>query len=338
MNPVYFPFTYISEATIEALALCFRQTTTVYQAISQNIPESMKKWAEKGILDIRTPVITDEQKIISIIRDYKKWANIHQGSEKSFLKFQKENIPFFEDTSEIKIRSEIKKYKDTKTAEKEKPDPLLNARIFLQIAQEFDIQNQSVNQELGEFKGLEQKLMKHLHDDDPEFLLPNTEFQVIQEDMGNYMTSERIEAWLHLMQHDDSELSGIFITDSPAVLEYIIDKVPDMKMIHQWDAIPVSKKRAVSDVWQNDFMKYFKNLAESSQPDPSADDIILIPDSEESAGTVSLKICLVPGKTPYQLFNQCISRPEFPKSIGMNIKNTLIGYMEIYLCNKNECL
>ncbi len=319
MNPVYFPFTYISEATIEALASCFKQTV-VYQAISQNIPESMKKWGEKGILDIKIPVTGDEQKINAIIRDYKNWASIHQGSEKSFLKFQKEKIPFFEDTSEKRIMSEIRKYKDAKK-EDEIPDTLLNARIFLQIAQEFDIQNQDVNQGLDEFKGLEQKLMKHLHDDDPEFLIPNAEFQVIQEDMGNYMTSERIEAWLNLMQHDP-ELSGIFITDSPAVLEHITDKVPDMKLIHHWDAIPVSQKREASDIWQNDFIRYLHNLAESDAPEPSADDMTVMSDN-------AIKIYLAPGKTPYQFFYQCISKPEFPKNIGMNIKNTLIIYMEI---------
>jgi len=323
MNPVYFPFTYISEATIEAVASCFRQTV-VYQAISQNIPESMKKWAEKGILDIRTPVITDEQKILSIIKDYKNWANLHQGSEKSFLKFQKEKIPFFEDTSEKRIMSEIKRYKEGKKEENEKPDPLLNSRIFLQIAQEFDIQNQDVNKELDGFKGLEHKLMKHLHDNDPEFLIPNAEFQVIQEDMGNYMTSERIEAWLNLMQHD-SELSGIFITSSPAVIELMTDKVPEMKLIHHWDAVPVSQKKERADTWQNDFMKYLQNLAESDQPEPSADDMIFMSDNKRYA----IKIYLVPGKTPYEFFNQCISKPESPKTIGMNLKNTLIGYVNI---------
>jgi hypothetical protein len=327
MNPVYFPFTYIPEPIVEALASCFGQTI-VYQAMTQNIPEILKTEAEKGVLEIRTPVTTDEQKLTAIIRDYKNWGIVHQGAEKSFLKFQKEKVPFFDDTSEIKIRSDIKKYKAGKTEEKDIPDTLLNSRIFLQIAQEFDMQNQDVNHDLDELKTLEQQLIKHLHDDEPEFLIPKSE-SLIHQDTGAYMTSERLEHWADLIRQDSAELSGIFITHSPSVLDLITDKLPDLKLIHHWNSVPIYHQNDIPETWQNDFMDYLQTLTKVDESDIRGD-FHQLPEIRGYFKTVSLKLYLIYGKSPYGFFNQLISKAKFQENIEKNIKNTLVILMEFY--------
>ncbi|MBU4289417.1 MAG: hypothetical protein KKI12_14750, partial [Proteobacteria bacterium] len=98
MKPIYFPFTYISEPVLEALSAFFKQIV-VYQPSSLNVPESMQKLADSGLLEIRIPVKGDENKIDNILKDYKSWANIHQGSEMAFFKMNPDKIPFFDDSS-----------------------------------------------------------------------------------------------------------------------------------------------------------------------------------------------------------------------------------------------
>ena len=146
MKPIYFPFTYISEPVLEALSAFFKQII-VYQPSSLNIPESMQKQADSGLLEIRIPVNGDENKIDNILKDYKSWANIHQGSEMAFFKTKPDIIPFFGEFSTSQIKADIKKKKQKQQNEK-KQDSLLNARIFLHMAQEFDLQNLEINKAL----------------------------------------------------------------------------------------------------------------------------------------------------------------------------------------------
>jgi hypothetical protein len=146
MKPIYFPFTYISEKVLGAVSAFFKQII-VYQPSSLNIPESTQKQANSGLLEIRIPAKGDENKIDNILKDYKSWANIHQGSEMAFFKTKPDIIPFFGESSTSQIKAAIKKEKQKQQNEK-KQDSLLNAKIFLHIAQEFDMQNWEINKEL----------------------------------------------------------------------------------------------------------------------------------------------------------------------------------------------
>ncbi len=170
MKPIYFPFTYVSEPVAEALASCFKQT--VVYASSGDLPESMQKWMKNSILDIRTPVINDEDKLDAVIKDYKNWANIHKESGMAFFKSKKNTIPFFDDTYTSQIRSAIKQ-----NPEPEKPDPVFNSRLFLHIAQEFDMQNWELTRDLDLFDDMEQKLIKELKGDDSEYQTQKCQIQ-----------------------------------------------------------------------------------------------------------------------------------------------------------------
>ena len=55
MKPICFPSTYVSDSVAQALTACFGPFT-VYQPLPGKIPEQMRSWIEKGILDIRTPI------------------------------------------------------------------------------------------------------------------------------------------------------------------------------------------------------------------------------------------------------------------------------------------
>ena len=63
MTPVYFPFTFLSQPVAEALTAFFGPIV-VYQPLVSNIPQIIKNLEMNGLIDIRVPLKSDEEKII----------------------------------------------------------------------------------------------------------------------------------------------------------------------------------------------------------------------------------------------------------------------------------
>ncbi|QTA91111.1 hypothetical protein [Desulfonema magnum] len=336
MKPIYFPFTYISEPVAKALGSCFRQTV-IYQPSALNHPETIQKCAETGLLDIRTPVKGNQDKLDMLIKEYRKWADLHQGGGLSFFKTRGNSIPFFDETSSSKIRSDIVRNLDSESrninSESKKAEPdvsklLLNIRLFLCIAQAFDMQNWELTNDLASFEKMEQELMNNLKGENSQFPIPNSQFSIPKDDPGNYMTAERTEAWVHLMQHDP-EKSGLFITSSRSVFEHLADKSPDMKQVLYFDSVPLyeNKKDEKLSHWQDSLMEHLDMLSETAEI--PTDSIAPPPADNDCSGKVSLTFCLVPGKTPDEFFDCCVKNKIFQgEKKGGACKNTLIGIIE----------
>jgi len=339
MKPVYFPFTFMPESVVEAVSACFGQMV-VYQPSGQNVPEQMQKWAEDGTLDIRIPVKADEERLDSILRDYRDWLNLHQGGEVAFLKTLKDTIPYFDDTSTSKIRADIRKKTEEPRSDKEpaieKTDMLLQARLFLLAAQELDVQNFSIIREIKQFEEMEQDLFKNLkgETEDSHVRSPGNN-ALITDDPGAYMAPERVAAWARLLLHDpmknDDVISGLYITSSRTVFEYLTDNVPGVQMALDFDSIPVVRKRSEAmKSWQDTLLEHLAKLVENPWPPPKGADMESYID-KSCDRSVSLALHIVPGEEPFEFFSRFIEKkPLQPHSVDTErrLKNTLIGLIQ----------
>ncbi len=329
MKPIYFPFTYISKPAAQTLAACFPHTA-VYQLSSPKVPDEMRESADDGLFEIRIPVNDDEEKLDAILKEYRAWADVHRGSELGFLKSMADKIPFFDETSSSQIRAGIKKIGE-KDPSREKTDPLFHTRLFLHAAQELDLQDDRLTRDLMAVEAMEEDFMKELkgeNEDDPARAARIKALEA--DDPGHYMTQERIESWALLMQQDP-QASGLFITNSRAVLDLLMDRVPGMEQVNRFDAIPAGVPDAEAlATWQDKLIKHLENLATHPWPaeikamaDP--------PEVPDSKSNVALTLFIAPGKTPHEFFAdfvetdvlQAESTPDSPR-----FKNTLIGLVE----------
>ncbi len=331
MKPIYFPFTYISEPVAEALASCFRQTV-IYQPSSRNMPEAIQKRAETDIFDIRIPVNEDEGKLDTFIKEYRRWAELHQGSGLSaFFSPGGNKIPFFDETSISQIRSDIRQHptSDTQYPTSNTSDTLFNARVFLCIAQDFDMQNSELDNDLASYEKMEQDIMKNLRGEDSEFPVPGSLFPVPTDDPGNHKTEERIGAWIRLMQHDP-EKSGMFVTSSQSVFDLMIDKAPDAEQVLCFDSVPIwgnsNADKAVP--WQENLARHLDMLAENTWPVSA--DRVEVSASDDDRRTISLTVWLAPGKTPDEFFGCYVENETFQAgNEGGKYKNTLLGLISV---------
>lgn len=329
MKPLYFPFTYIPKSAGKTLSACFRQTA-VYQISGTKIPKDMQELSRNGILDICIPVEVNGKFLDNVLKDYRDWVNIHQGTETAFLAAMANKIPFFDENASSQIRADLKKIGKQIPAE-EKPDPLFNAKLFLHMAQELDLQNAGLDQDLMDIDAMEDDFMKNLKwEDDDDHARAVARRQWDKNDPGHFMTTERINAWVSLMLQDP-QASGLFITTSRAVLEHLIEIVSEMEKVIGLDAIPmgVDEDEALSN-WQDDLMETLEMLATENWP-VSMDNMSNPPEIPGSEKSVSLTLYIVPNKTPYECFSDCVGTDVFQgesAKTDTRFKNTIIGLVE----------
>lgn len=325
MKPIYFPFTYISESAGKILAACFRQTA-VYQISAKKIPEDMQEMSQEGILDIRIPVDVNGGFLDKVLKDYRAWFNIHQGTETAFLATMANKISFFDENASSQIRADLKKIK--KPPPEEKPDPLFNAKLFLHMAQEFDLQQKELDKDMMDIEAMENDFMKNLKwEDEDEHARGVARKALEKDDPGHYMTKERINAWASLMLQD-SQISGLYITTSRAALEHLIEIIPEMEQVIYLDAIPmgVDENETLSN-WQDSLIETLNMLAIENWP-VAMDDMSSPPKISGKATDVKLTIYIVPNKTPHECFAGSVEADVFKAGsaqTGTRLKNTLIG-------------
>lgn len=259
MKPVYFPYTYIKEEIAEDLSACFKQVT-LYQPSGQNIPEKTRMLAEKGLVDLRAPVSGDEPKLESVIKEYKKWGEIHQKSGISFLSAKGENAPFIDDTLPSQLASQIRHFEDRENSIHE-PDPLFNARLFLCIAQEHDLQQDLLSKELLSVSEMEKRLIEGLRGEDEDFYTKDAGSLInVTDEAEHHMVKERLDAWLRLMSHD-KELPGFLVTNNKDAFDYLIEKAGDSQKVIELSRIPVFSQSEVMLEWREMLSEQIEGLS-----------------------------------------------------------------------------
>jgi hypothetical protein len=332
MKPICFPSTYVSDSVAQALTACFGQFI-VYQPLAGKIPEQMRSWIEKGILDIRVPFTGDQKEIETVVANYLSWADLHfdgSGLKPPFLQTWKDAIPFFKASSSSQVVADIKEQVHGKPASRA-PEPLLTARLFLYFAQEFDRQNQEVTRDLQRHRQQEAGLIRQLKMEEDSL---TAEFQKeavqIPDDSADYMVLDRLEAWTRILLKD-TDISGIFITHIPAVLQELLDKTPTAEKLLHFESIPTcTAMTAESAPWRQKLVSDLAHIVEHKWV-PTAGRPSDQSDFPAAANTVSLSVYLVPDQMPRDFFSRYvqIQPPDRDTSCpGGSFKNTLIGLIE----------
>lgn len=303
MKPIYFPFTYISHSDCEALNICFEQVV-IYQPSDMDIPESMQQLSDQGRIDIRLPVNKDISMLSRQFDEYKLWAQQHSEKGLSAFKHLQNNVPFFNKDSTFRIRSELKGKKPEKP--EEKPDLTFQARLFLQLAQDLDVHNELIDQDLVNFQRLEDALFRDLkgeEDDESREKLPVMTSPEALKDVGRHMTAERLSAWFRLMSQD-VDRSCVYVTTSSAVMDHLIEFAPDMEKLVDTNILQ-PQETLLSD-FQSAFVSYLTSAIEMSEPEPFQTLPVDHADEDESTKTIHLTVYRAKG-SPVNVFSRFAS-------------------------------
>jgi hypothetical protein len=332
MKPIFFPSTYVSESVAQALDACFGQFI-VYQPMSDIVPDQMFAWLEKGVLDVRVPVKTDQDELKTLVTNYQSWADLHldgSGLKLPFLKTWTDATPFFNGTSTSQVVAEIKKQACGKP-ETQGPEPLLTARLFLYLAQEFDRQNQEVVQDLKRHHQQEKELLRNLKMEND---VLSAEFQAkeaqLTDNSSDFMAKDRLEAWTRVLLADPYA-SGLFITSAPTVFQELLDKTATAEKLLYFECLPLCSDPPPDFMsWRQKLTAELAEIIGDERP-PTAFRPSDMPDCHRDGQTISLRIYLAKGENPHVFFTRCadieLSGTETPGACD-KIKNTLFGLIE----------
>lgn len=332
MKPIYFPFTYVSDPMAKALSACFGQFI-VYRPLNEILTERMQHWIKRGVADVRVPAAGNENELITAVKNYQTWADLHrEGSREkaAIFRLRMDRVPFFNELSTRKIIENIKE-NISGNSNTQTPDPVLTARIFLYIAQEFDRQNHELTDDLNHHQQQEAKLIRQLKmEEDPVALEFGNIPTQLPDPFADYMISDRLEAWTRIFCRDP-DVSGLFVTHSAAVLEHLLDRVSTAARIMHLESIPSGNhKNPGMKSWQERLALNLVRLVEQNQVDTSGESMEPL-DLPAADNTVSLSVYRVPDQTPYEFFTRCTeidgSLADAPDRRG-KFSNTLIALVQ----------
>lgn len=256
MTPIFFPFTDMSKSTAADLPAVFKQAI-LYRPSDGPLPEFLRQQAESGFLDIRIPIKGDEDQINQAAMDYRTWAERHSGGPLVFFKSQQGYIPFFEESSLSRIRSDIRQWAKAESEPvKEAKDPVFAARLFLSVAQAYDREQWEVDAGFAGLRDLEDSLLKSIHGESE---AAGSSLTAPVQDLGALMTDLRLWAWSRLWAADP-EASNLLITDSREVFEATMDPLFDSPCLDRFDIVwPLSASAP-----RDELDRFLKDLSEGN--------------------------------------------------------------------------
>lgn len=233
MNPIFFPSTWIAKPTLEMLLACFKQVT-VLQPARKLVPGDLHSLEESGRLEILLPDETSTEELPDLVKAYHEWADLHRGEHPDFHRFAQLTAPVPEDASTEWIRARIKtpegdagSVQDTPGGNA--PDPLLTARLFLAIAQEYDLHSESLSSDLDDIAAMEKNMFQSLSPDEP----PRASITAGKPlppgfGPGGAMPGRRLASWRRLYagcrrgSTASPPPSPLFVTDDPETLQLFL--------------------------------------------------------------------------------------------------------------------
>jgi hypothetical protein len=239
INKVFFPGTFVPQETIEAINRRIGRFA-VYQPVMGLSPKVLEGLSEAGAIELRHPVIGKEAYLQELCRAYSNWGGFYQKDALRLKRLADDG--FYNQDFAAEIKSQILKSQGAERpgpqkAVAETADPMVNARMFLQLSQDFDISESEIQQGLEKAEKATRQLFEQLRGEKPSKKRSGGAGAV--PDAGAVMTDARLAAW-SLLSRTDAYLPEIFITDSRAVMARLSERFESMTRIMETAAVSVS--------------------------------------------------------------------------------------------------
>jgi hypothetical protein len=311
MTPILFPYTTISPSDRDTAGRFFPALTLIGPLESE--PEVPKVSAGGPEITVHVPATDRRAELRHLIDDYRLWAQQHPGTDLAAWAGRGETVPFFDETSVARIRSDIRRSDTARPG----ANPLFDCRLFLGIAEAFDRQMAETARSLGNLEKAESRMLSELRG---ETALPLRRTAGAEQGMDAliYMVPRRIRAWAGLYLSAPLP-NAVFITLARDVIGHLTEMCGQDQMRHI-GTIPPPKSRST-------LMQQLE--ATAGAPRPPAEISVpagkneALPDSRD----FQLEIYLAPDRRPEKFF-AAFSPPGIdPPAPPASFRHTLIGLL-----------
>lgn len=328
MKPVYFPYTYANETTLKAFHACFESMSILQPSrLGEALPEP--RWIDTGFVHLNVPVECDTVVLSRKLAEYRNWLDSHQGGQVDLFKMTNDWVPFFNESSVAQIKADIREKQKT-----EPENPLFRARLFLQMAQEFDRHNDELDREIAHLAKAEQDLFELMQGETSE--RNNTAGPSNDRRVADYMLQERLNAWCRL--YLDSPIDAnpdeptAFITTSRDLITVLQESGTVEKGLHVKALPPAGNATRERRIQRKQLHDLLDQLCHAKWDGRSVENIY-ISGSENLNTGFDLIFYLVPDVSPRDYFARFTGQKELlrqSESLRQDGMNTLIGLLRLY--------
>ena len=230
MKIIYFPFTYVSNASYRLLSSFFRKIT-VFQSDPKQLPPAMAFLVSSGFLDRAIPIPGYEARLQERIASFKKWGQTMDDKDRAAFRAVHAEAEQVMESSTWGLRTDIRRSQfSEKPQAKNRPESkriteeerILWAYMMLELAMEWDMKTEEIATDFSHYQAMEKRLFDCVRDSFSEDLsdlrpLPTGGAQGIAE---KEKIKERMLAWSTLLPFYQEE-TGVFITDNQEVLDHL---------------------------------------------------------------------------------------------------------------------
>jgi len=326
MTPVYFPYTYLPDSIRTAVLSLFGEVV-VYRPLSSDPKDKeTEPPPERPVLE-KLPLAKYGGMIEKTFSDHLNWAEYFETDQLRNLKSQIEDIPFFDDASSFKIKSEISATAGRKEERQIGAD--FKSGLFLMYAEHLDRRNMEINSGLQTIQKKADDMLKELKGADS--FSNGTPSVDDAADPFAFMIKERINAWASLMMLDIPE-SCFFLTPHREVVSLLIDDMAETDCLLDYPGIPLcDDHHGEMNEWKKKLRGYISKMAQETGqgempvlPPP--------PGPVSGKGRVSFKLYRITGAPPHDVFlrfSPGIMRDADSLLTSSNYNNTLIGLVRV---------
>ncbi len=330
MTPAYMPFTYLSASTARLLSALVGPVV-VYQPLKKDIPESLTQLASQGLVEIRTPILRDDDRLRAALAEFTEWARMNPGKSTpgaGFISTRQGEIPFFDETAVSRIRSAVKRY-HSPADQPDQTEGEFSTRLFLALAQANDMATDSLDHDLNRFKAQENDFLDALEDaDTAAFNRQGLGGEIWRDDPGAKLTGQRIRAWAALAAADKSP-PELLITTSPAVIDTLLDtagealglaKLADLHLSAPAEGAPPALGEVLADL-----------AARGSLPTDDLSSLAPLNAARASEPTVTASLFLAANRPPATVIRQMVRAANAPpeeNGLWQSVRHTVIAMVK----------
>lgn len=297
-----FPHTTFPPQIEETLLELFDELI-VLQPIMDDLKPSLEQNEPNRRLKFQCPFETGHEQVNQLVSAYTKWAEQYGGADLQQVKSQLDATHFFDDESSFQLESMIRPSEEpTKLQENvDLKQELLNSRVFLSLAQVFDLRNWEMEANLVQVKATEAHLFAQLHGNQSEIA---SHAKWGDGSQGSYMIRERMAAWsLFLTQLE--VIPNILVTLSPEVKPLIEEVVPSKDLFCMEGWVILSDDESQRLQWREGFLTVLDHWLVAPAKVQDLSELLL---DKEPAGQKSVHIAV------YRIrqcnLTRCLNGPE----------------------------
>ncbi len=344
MKSIFFPFTYISDPNTH-LILTFFNSLQVLQPIKDRAISSMQKSLDvNNAIELIYPIEGEEQRLKNSYHQYIDWRSQNEKIDISFFKTQSDKTPFFNESSPLQLKAHIQnqskishiKESDSQTVKTvtSSDDTLFSARLFLMLAEHFDKHRFETEKNLLKIEAFEQKMLDDLICDKDQKSIPLSPSKSIDmaEDIGKYMTKERLANWAHLFFKKNNIFKEntpfTFVTTSFAICNQICETFPQTQKILQIENAPLISSEKNQTISTN-----FSKIIQEATNTPITNICKTINLSDESpknsTKNVSLSLFAVPNTDYKQFLSSWFNTDKEPFKVDPSLNNKKCTFISL---------